>query len=1033
MFGRKNRRIFLAKLFFVIVFLVFTYFNTYAQITKQLNGTVTDGNGNPLSGATVFLRELRGSFSLNTSTDSLGNFVAENIPNGNYNGTISLVGYKSSKLKSFSVDGSPLSFKLLQDSTSLSEVVVIGYGSQKKNTFSGAVAQVSLDKLGSRSLNDIGSVLQGKAPGVIVINNSGDPTSSPQVNIRGIGGINGETPLYVVDGSIYTGTPNINPNDIESISVLKDGAAAIYGARASGGVVLITTKKGKVGRLNLTLDAKIGWQKAHKLLQSLNAAEYAQVSNEAADAAGIARNDAFNASVYPDGQITRTNWIESIFRTAPMRDYNVGLNGGNEKSTYYLGFDYRKADGILINTYTERYNFRINSEHKLNNWLKIGEQVYYSYANGNGANTSSGYTGAILSAIFYPPSVPLFDSAGKYSGLPAKYSGAYGDVINPYAYLKRLDAVNPVHVIVANPYAEITLMKGLKFRSNFSYNATFDNSKSFQTRILEIGKIFDYNQLNRASNTYSDILSEQTLSYDNIFEKHHISAVAGYTYQKTTREGWSAYVQGFSDESDNYRYMLNASQYFLPNEYKNEQALESYFARFNYDYDQRYLLSLIGRRDGSSLVSKDNRYANYGSISGGWVLSKESFLKDVSWLSNLKLRASYGILGNLGSVTPNAVSPTLLQSAVFMGQDPKQIFGYYASTLANPDLKWAQSKQTDIGLDLGLWKNRLSFTADYFLKKTSNMLMYVPLSGTTGVDGQWKNGGEAQDKGFEFGLNYNSETSNTFQYSINASVTTLQNELLSLPNDITSSSVDYNVRGALNPIRLIVGQPLYSYYLVKTNGLFQSQAEINSYTNSKGGLIQPNAKPGDIKFVDANGDGKISNDDRVASGSGYPKVTYNMSLNFSYKGFDLNVFLQGVSGNKIFNALKYTGLNAGVGQNYNMLKGILNAWTPTNTNTDVPRITASDANGNFGTNSDFYLESGRYLRVKNATLGYTFPSALIQKVKIQSARFFITSNNLFTYTKYSGFDPELGMDQYGIDMARYPQARSFILGATINF
>lgn len=990
-----------------------------------ISGTVKDSAGVAMPGVSV---RIAGT-SKGTTTDVNGKYniaVPENTML-----IFSMIGYKTQEVKVTA--STAINIVLKEDNSQLNEVVVVGYGTQKKATISGAVTDVALDQLNSRSVNDIGSILQGKAPGVVVVTESGDPTATPKVNIRGQGGINGESPLYVIDGSLYNGTPVLNPNDIESISILKDGAAAIYGARASGGVILITTKKGVNKPISITFDAKVGVQSAWKQLKALNAKEFADVSNLAADNAGVPRKDAFNAAVYPEGQITQTDWVDEIFRSGMVQDYNAGISGGNDKSSFYLSFNYRKAEGILLNTSSNRYNFRINSEHHINSWMKVGENLFYDYTNGNGANTTSGYTGAILSAIFYPSSVAPYTSTGAFSGLPVDYAGAYGDVINPVAYLKRLDVSNPVNTIVVNPYAEIDLVKGLKFRSNLSITKKFNNSKSFQTKVPEIGKIFDFNQLNISSSTTNDLLAEQVLTYDRLFGNHHLNVIGGFSFQKSKNEGTSVYAQGFDDESPQYRYMVNASTAFLPDSYMSKTALTSFFTRANYDYKSKYLLSLIGRRDGSSLVAAQNRYANYGSASAGWVINREDFMSSADWISNLKIRGSYGVLGNLASVSSSAVSPTLLKSTIYMGQDPAQLLGYYENVLSNSDLTWAKSKQTNFGLDFSVLKNRLTLVADYFIKDTKDMLIYQPLSGTTGVDGQWKNGGLSRDKGIEIGLNYANRPEAAFQYSVNVSLTKMTNKLISLPANLTSQSVDFNVRGTLTPVRLQVGQPLYSYYVVETNGIFQSDAEAQNYKNTAGSMIQPNAKAGDFRFTDHNNDGKIDNNDRVFKGSAYPDFSYGISFNASYKGFDLNIFAQGVQGNKLFNALKYTGLNAGSGQNYNLLSGVLDAWSPTNTGSTLPRISASDSNGNFTTTSDFYIENGSYMRLKSATLGYTFPKSIVKSVKVSNLRLFVTSNNLFTITNYKGFDPEVGMDQYGVDMGRYPQARTFLFGASLNF
>jgi TonB-linked SusC/RagA family outer membrane protein len=444
----------------------------------------------------------------------------------------------------------------------------------------------------------------------------------------------------------------------------------------------------------------------------------------------------------------------------------------------------------------------------------------------------------------------------------------------------------------------------------------------------------------------------------------------------------------------------------------------------------------LGRRDGSSLVAKKNRFQNYYSISGGWIISREDLMRGINWLSNLKVRTSYGVLGNLASLPANSVDIPLASTTAWMGQDPARIYGYAENALSNPDLTWAKSRQFNVGLDAGVFNNRLTLTADYFIKNTEDMLYNLPPASTQGVNnGQWANVGKAQDKGIELGINYSGDPKSAFQYSMGATITKVSNELVSLVDGIsTISTSNINIRSTLTPILIRTGEALYSYYVVPTAGLFKSQDEVNNYKDKNGNLIQPNAKPGDLKFVDVDGSGKIDNKDRVVTKGAYPNFTYGFSFNASYKNFDLNIFVQGVQGNKLFNGLRYMSMQAGVsGQNYNMLKDVLNAWTPDNVNATIPRLSLSDANGNFSTTSDWFLENGSYTRLKNITLGYTLPAAIVKRVGLNTFRVYVTANNLLTITDYSGFDPEVGMGNYGIDIGRYPQARSVFFGVNVNF
>lgn len=1017
---------------------IFSYKNNYRRLSDKdlqlkdhtITGVVTDETGKPLQGVSVQIKGTNqgvittqsGKFSLTVPDDATL--------------TVSFIGFETQEFSVGSKNNITIQLKVA--ASGLNEVVVVGYGTQRKQDITGAVTEVNLTGLKSRSYKDVGQALQGNAPGVIVQDEGGDPTSGSRINIRGLGGVNAENPLFIVDGAVYNGGP-LNPNDIESISVLKDASAAIYGARASGGVILVTTKKGKDGKLSLDINAKNGFQNAWRIPQALNAAEYASVSNLAADNAGLQHLPVFDASVYPDGQITRTNWMDAIFRTGKIQDYSVGLRGGSKQSTFYTSFDYRKDDGILLNTYSERYNFRINSEHQVTNWLTIGEHLSLTYNDGQyGTNTTSGYEGAIISSIFYPPSVSVYKPDGSFNGLPDQYAGSYGDIINPVAYLKRLDSHNPQTGIFVNPYVSVKLLKGLTFKSNLAITRNINTSKEFDSRVLETGKKFFNNTLSMGNGTLEDLLAEQTLNYQHLFNGgvHNLNVLLGYTYQKSTYDQFSVYAQDFDREDPQFRYFVNANQIYPPSGGKTQSAILSYFGRVNYSYQDKYLFTGILRRDGTSKLASSNRWDYYPSVSAGWRVSKESFMKGISWLDNLKVRGSWGKLGNLASLPDNAINiPFQLLGSSILGSQGNEVYGMAQNAISNPNLVWATSTQTDFGIDANFLDNRFSLTADYFKRITERMILQIPVPSTAGVsNGPFVNlPGKAQDLGWELGLGYHSNRSKQLTYNINMSLTSVKNKVISLDDKVFPNGIGgyYQVRATLDPIRTIAGQPLYSYYVVKTAGTFKSQQEIDNYVNKSGGLIQPFAKPGDLKFIDANGDGKITPDDRVFDGSAFPKLSFGLNANLNYKGFDLDVFFQGVEGNKLFNAVKFTGLNAGQ-QGYNMLKGILNAWSPSNPNSNIPRVSANDPNNNFGTTSDFYIEDGSYVRLKNITLGYTLPDALTQKIHIGSLRVYVTGQNVFTSTKYTGFDPEVGMDQYGVDLGRYPVARSFVFGINLN-
>lgn len=989
-----------------------------------ITGTVSDKDG-PLAGVAIRSKNSPAF----TSTDINGNFKLSVEHNEVL--VFSFIGYKSQEIVA---DHSPLNVTLTADVTGLNAVVVVGYGTQKKSDVTGSVGSLKVSNVKDRSVGSVTEMLQGQIAGVTVINESGDPTATPSIRLRGQSSFNSEGPLTVVDGTVYNGGP-IDPNDIESIDVLKDSYAAIYGARAAGGVVLITTKRGKQGKTNLDVSVKGGTQNSLKILQALNAAEYADAINTAYDNAGKTRLPAFDATVNPDSRVTRTNWPEALFRTGYVQDYSLNVSGGNEKSTFYVSGSYRKNDAILLNTNSVRYNFRVNSDHQIKDWLKMGESMTYSYSNGQGANTSSAYTGAILTAIFYPPNASIYNADGSFGGVPVAYAGSYGDVINPVAYLKRLDNSTAVNSFTINPYVEVSLFKGLKFRSNLGITKNLGTVKNFSTRVLEPGKKFFDNFLYQESYTATTLLAEQTLTYDRTFgTDHHISALAGYTYQDDKFSNFGVNTDNYLSEDDAYRYLINGT--LSPSGTPlignlTESALISYLGRIGYDYKGKYFVNGILRRDATSKLSRKYRSETYPGVSAGWIVSKESFFPVDGLLSFAKLRASYGQSGNLAGLPDFPTSVSLTKTSGYLGSPAAIASGYGIDGLANPNLKWEIATQTDIGFDLGLMNDKLSITGDVFVKNNTRFLFAPPVAAVYGVSNPpFLNGGKIQNKGVELGLKYQN-SAGLFHYNLALNGSYIKNTIIDILPGVQTIPGNPTVRDNLVPILLQKGSPLYSFYGYRTAGLFQSQDEVNNYKAADGTLIQPNAKPGDIKFVDLNNDGKLNVNDKTILGTPFPKFTYGFTANLNYGPFDMSIFLQGILGNKIFNAVKYTGLNASI-QNYNLLADAKNAWSPAHTNTNIPRLSASDNNGNFGNVSDFYVENGSYMRIKNVTLGYTLPKAFITKIGIRSARIFANAQNLATFTKYTGLDPEVGINQNGVDLGLYPQSRIILVGVNVG-
>jgi TonB-linked SusC/RagA family outer membrane protein len=552
---------------------------------------------------------------------------------------------------------------------------------------------------------------------------------------------------------------------------------------------------------------------------------------------------------------------------------------------------------------------------------------------------------------------------------------------------------------------------------------------------LEPGKKFFDNSLFQESFNYVNLLAEQTLTYDKVFgNDHHVTALAGYTYQNESSEFFSVNTDNYVSEDPASRYIINGTLYPtgtpLQGE-KDEKALISYLGRIGYDYKGRYLINGIIRRDATSQLSVKTRSQNYPGVSAGWVISKEPFFPANGLISFAKLRASYGQSGNLAGLPNFPTSVSLSKTSGYLGSPAAITTGAAVDGIANQDLRWEKATQTNIGIDLGLLNSQLSITADAFVKNNTRFLFQPPVAAVFGVtNGPFVNGGEIQNKGVELAVKYQNNAGQ-LHYNLSVNGSYIKNKILDILPGQETILANPTVRGSLVPVQLQQGYPLYSFYGYRTAGLFQSQDEINNYKGPSGALIQPNAKPGDIKFVDVNGDGKLNTADNVYLGTPFPKFNYGFTANFNYGAFDLSIFLQGVAGNKIFNAVKYTGLNASI-QNYNLLADAKNAWTPTHTNTNIPRLSASDDNGNFGNVSDFYVENGSYMRIKNVTLGYNLPKALLNKIGVRNVRIYANAQNLVTFTKYTGLDPEVGINQNGVDLGLYPQSRIVLIGVNVG-
>ena len=1028
----------------LLLFFVLLTTGSFAQ-TFSLKGSVTSAkDGQTLTGVTVVVK---GTTNRGAITDGQGNYSIS-VRNGE-TVSFSFVGMEPQSMV-VSSSQKVLNIKLVESVSSLDEIVVVGYGTQKKSVVSGAITTVKAVDLESMPVNRIEQALQGRTSGLTIAASSGAPGAGSTVRVRGTTSINGSDPLYVVDGVPVDvgGIDFLNQSDIESIDVLKDAAsAAIYGTKAASGVILITTKKGKSGAMKVDYNAYYGTQAPARKLSLLNATQYATLRNESSVAAG-------GSILFPNPQSlgVGTDWQGAIFnKDARIQNHELSISGGNDKSTYYTSFGYFNQEGIIspsISNY-KRYTIRLNTNHKIKNWLTFGNNLAYSYIKSQGGvSTNTEFGGQLSSAINLDPITPLvitdpaIANAAPYSTNPV-YRDANG---NPYAISKYVgqEMTNPLaqmktqagnygwsHNFVGNVFAELEPIKGLKLRSSLGAKLAFYGGESF-------GQIYylSANNSNLLNNNFSRNTNygliwnwDNTISYTRAIGKHNLSGLLGTGAQSSSATGLSANylglpVSNFNDASMNYS-LANANK--IGGGWENQPyTLSSYFGRITYDYAGKYLFTGILRIDGSSRFGSNNKYGKFPSVSVGWNPYLEDFWPKNDIVNTLKIRGSYGVNGsdNIGSF---AYVSTIGGGRNYILGNNGIVIGYSPNAPANPDLKWEQTTQSNIGFDAVLFKN-FSLTFDIYQKKTTGMLLSVQLPMYVGAAGSpIGNIADMTNKGIELEVGYHGQL-NEFKFDVKANASYLKNNVTYLGADkkfltgATFQASSYEIS------RTAIGQPIGSFYGFQTLGVFQTQAQVNSYVGKDGKPIQPNAKPGDFKWADLDGDGAITTADRTYIGDPTPDFTYGFTANASWRNFDFVLFGQGVSGNKIFQGLRRLDI---ITANYQT--SALARWTGPGTSNSYPRLVDNDPNGNFTNPSSFYLESGAYFRIKTLQLGYTFSNTIIKKVGLQKARFYVSCNNLVTFTKYTGYDPEIGGGSYGIDRGIYPQARSFMLGVNVTF
>lgn len=983
----------------------------------NITGTVTDKNDNPLVGVNILVK----GTSKGTTTDFEGRFSLSDVDEQAVL-VISYIGYRSQEVP---LSGrTDLTIVLEEDIQTLDEVVVVGYGTVKRSDLTGAVASVSSKDLQASVAKSVSNALQGRVAGVSVTNLGGQPGSGMNINIRGLSTLGSNTPLYVIDG-VYGDINLVDPSDIESLEVLKDAsAAAIYGSRAANGVVLITTKSGGKNR-PVQIDANVytGIQSITKRLDVLNAQEWKNIMRET----GYLPQEA------ADFQGEGTHWQDEIFRVAPVTKANIGISGGGENSTYSLSAGYMNQQGALIESGYETVNLRLkNTFDFFNNHLRLGNTLMLNSSDKQINNMT------ITDALRQNPLLPVMDpdQLGGYAGVASWMK----NMDNPVGASKLYENNRRGTDLLINVFAEVNLgLEGLKYKINSGFNKNDAHNRNYNPP-YDFGSGVIQSYLGESASFNNQWLLEHTLHYDRNLEKHNISALLGYSAQKYSGRGFSASRKDIPFGTDALDAASPAEQ--LTSGSLNENALTSRFARLIYSYDSRYLFTASVRNDGSSRFSDGHRYGTFPSVAVGWNIMNEEFFNANNTIDELKLRLSYGVLGNqeIGNYSTQNTTSTGLN---YLQGGEYWIGSITGTSWVSPrDLTWEETKTSNIGMDISLLGNKWSLSADYYIKETSGVLLSIGMPPSTGLSGNpTMNAGVVENKGLELMLNHQNRVGQ-IDYSVGFNATTIKNKIKDITVGTTQEFAGFNPHGEGTVTWAKLGDPIGAFYLIKTDGIFQNEAEIQAHTSPDGELLQPNAKPGDIRFIDYNGDGQITDDDRQYAGSPFPKLSYGFRGNIEYNGFDLGIFFDGLYGNKIYNYTRARMLSMNEITNFG--KDALNAWTPENTNTDIPRFTQEDQNLNRRRVSDRWLEDGSFFRLKTIELGYTFGSRLLERAQLNHVRLFVAGENIFVATKYSGYTPDLG--QYdgqngqgegtlsrGTDVGRFPQARTLMIGLQANF
>lgn len=1023
-----------------------------SQENLTVSGVVTSAADQlPLIGVSV---QVKGT-SNGSITDLDGNYSVS-VASGQTL-VFSYIGFKTQEIQI--TNQKTLNVVMEEDSETLDEVVVVGYGVQKKKLVTGATVQVKGETLAKMNTNSPLQAMQGQTPGVNISSTSGQPGESMKVSIRGLGTVGNASPLYLIDG-VGGDISTLNPADIESIDVLKDAAsAAIYGAQAANGVVLITTKSGKAGKAQISFDAYYGWQTQARKADMLNAQEYMMIMDEQAINSGNAPYDwsSFESIYDANGNVYDTDWVNSMFQNnAQTQSYTLGITGGSETSTYAMSLGYMSQEGIVggkdVSNY-ERYNFRINSEHKLfkdSDLLKVGEQVSFVYKMNNGISVGNQYNNTLRGAFGTSPLAPIYSDNNIYDSPynDTTNSDWYNADGNPYgSMMTNSNNENKDVTFSGNVYAELQPIKNLKFRTVFGAVYTTNEYRSFSPLYQFSIYSFNNTRTSAAQNMSHGLTMTwtNTATYDWTVGEHAFNALLGMEmsrYSGTYLRGTTGMLRDGFDDWD-HAYLDNGTATSADNGLgaaghpNDETRTVSYFARFGWNWKETYMINATVRTDGSSRFARGNRYGVFPSVSAGWTISNEAFMEDThDWLDFLKLRVSWGQVGNQNIDNYQYTAPITSSNTYYLfgnqvGANAQSgYWGAYPSRLANEDVTWETSEQTNIGIDARFLRSRLSLTADFYIKTTKDWLVEAPILATAGTGAPYINGGDVKNTGIELALTWNDQIGSDFQYNVGVNGAYNKNKVGNIPTEDGIIHGDVNMLYDNTPefYRASNGHPIGYFWGFETAGIFQNQQQIDDWLAAGNGVLQSDPQPGDVIYVDQDHNGTIDDNDKVDLGNGTPDFTYGFNLGFSYKNFDFALNAYGAAGNQIVQSYRN---HANSHSNYT--SAILGRWTGEGTSNRIPRVTETNINWQF---SDLYIQDGDYLRISNITIGYDF-AKLINLKAISQARLYFQVQNAFTFTKYDGMDPEIGYGTSdwvsGIDLGYYPRPRTFLVGVNLKF